>query len=346
MSYNNDKNTNKNIELDDMKIKSHLNNSLDLEGISVSEELINRTLAAIKEQQALIGERGIQTGKEKPGTKIILWNRYVRSFAGVAAALLLVVVGYNVIKQMPIVKNETTSMDNAAPEANLLMDQSASTGAQTDMAAQEAPAAAGIAEDAATTEGTGQAAPEADTQYTISAETFADEATADKSAKVGSADNAGGPAGTEAETQITSMPEDNAKTREFSTALRSTNDTGASYTFRDIFLPNPENAEYITISNNKNDASVTLTALEDIQAFYLVMDAHQFTGSTQDTTADQSYTVEMKTPDTQALYTMYLGSKLVVKFTQGDTVSENVYDPDDNARLKQDIETFLQEYTE
>ena len=85
MNYNG-KDKNDKIELDELKIKSHLNTSLDLIGISVSEDLINRTLAAIKEQ-ALSGEDEVtQTSIMKPTKKIIAWNRYIRGFAGVAAA--------------------------------------------------------------------------------------------------------------------------------------------------------------------------------------------------------------------------------------------------------------------
>jgi hypothetical protein len=45
---NKDKKTN--IKNDELNIRSHLNASLDLNGISVSEDLINRTLEAINKQ--------------------------------------------------------------------------------------------------------------------------------------------------------------------------------------------------------------------------------------------------------------------------------------------------------
>ncbi len=341
MSYNGNRNKDKKIENDDMNIKAHLNTSLDLDGISVSEELFQRTLAAIKEQQTQREEHVDAKGEEKFGTKITPWNRYVRSIAGVAAALLLVVVGYNVVKQMPIVKQETTSMDSAAPKANLMMKQSDSEEEKTEMA--ETPAGANTTADTAAKDAD-QVVPEANSEYTISAETFADEGTFGAAAKEDGALKATGQEGTEGETLITSIPE--GKTQEFSTATVGTKDSVVTYTFRDIFLPIPEEAEYITISSNKVGTSITLTALEDIQAFYLIMDTHRFTGDGQEAANDQDYTVEMKDPNTQALYTMYLGANLMIKFTQGDNVSESVYYPDDAALLKQDIEIFLQEYSE
>ena len=89
------------IEQDELNIKSHLNTSLDLSGISVSEDLINRTLAAIKEQ-AISSEEVTKTDDLAPRKKIIAWNRYIRGFAGVAAAALIVVIGYNFIQHMPL----------------------------------------------------------------------------------------------------------------------------------------------------------------------------------------------------------------------------------------------------
>ncbi len=331
MSNYNDMSKNKKYELDDMNIRSHLNTSLDKEGISVSEELITRTLAAIKEQQALRAEQGT--------TKINPWSRYIRGFAGVAAALLLAVVGYNVIKQMPIVRNETTSKDSASPEADLMMEQSTSSEAKADMAAKEVPAAANTTADMNAAKDGDQSVLKENEEYTIKKED--DEY---GQASIGSADNIDSQNGNDNLT--TSIPEDITDAQEFSTSLRVTGGSAATYTFRDIFLPAPEEAQYITISSNKYDTSITLTALEDIKAFYLVMDSYQFTGDNQAAMDEQDYTVEMENLNNQTIYTMYIGSKLIVKINQGDNVSENIYYPDDDIHLKQDIETFLQEYRE
>lgn len=347
MSYNGNRDIDKNTVYDDMNIKSHLNTSLELEGISVSEELFQRTLATIREQQAQQEEHGEAKVEEGIRTKNVPWNRYVRSFAGVAAALLLLVVGYNVIKQMPIVKNDTTSMDSAAPEDNLMMSRSAAEDTQANITAEspeaaEAPAAAnaGIAAKEAKLEAQNEAS-----EYTISAENTAD-AGDNVSAGTDDISNYGKEEGTEEEIQFAMVPEDDSNSLKFSTSLQSTDASEVTYTFRNIFLPAPEEAEYITISSNKSGTSVTLTAQEDIRAFYLVMDAHLFTGDAQKTENGQDYTVEMKNPNTQTLYTMYLGPNLIVKCIQGDNVTENLYYPDDETLLKQEIESFLLEHSE
>jgi hypothetical protein len=342
MSYNDNRNNDKKTKYDDMNLKEHLNTSLDLDGISVSEELFQRTLAAIKEQQVQREEHGGAEGEEKFGRKIVSWNRYVRGLAGVAAALILVVVGYNVVKQMPIVKNETTSMDEAAPEANLMMDQSASEEERTNMAV-EAPAAASATADTSAKEAK-QAESEENSEYSIAADNFAEEGN-DAAAKLDESDTNTGQEGIDGETMITMIPNE-VKTHDFSTTLRGADASAVTYTLRNILLLTPEEAEYITISNNISGNSITLTALEDIQAFYLIMDTHQFTDGGQEEADEEDYTVEMKNTNTQALYTMYLGSNLLVRCIQGDNVTENVYYPDDGTLLKHDIETFLQEYSE
>jgi len=84
-------------ENDDLKIKAHLDASLNEQGISVSEELINRTLAAIKENAARMDD------KDKSSVKStrVSWskyNRYIRGFAKVAAVVLIIAAGYAFIR--------------------------------------------------------------------------------------------------------------------------------------------------------------------------------------------------------------------------------------------------------
>lgn len=82
---------------DDMNIKLHLDTSLDMGGISISEELINKTLAAIR-QQAPASVTGISDWKE--GTKTGRTSRalWIRGLTSVAAAALILVVGINAFR--------------------------------------------------------------------------------------------------------------------------------------------------------------------------------------------------------------------------------------------------------
>lgn len=100
---------------DDFNIKSNLNTSLELKGIKVSEELINKTLEAIKkdmEEQPITKTAnpneatgtskqtgaGEAVGKVKPiGAGKAAWYRNTRIIAGAAAALIIFTVGLGVI---------------------------------------------------------------------------------------------------------------------------------------------------------------------------------------------------------------------------------------------------------
>ena len=89
MNFNDEKKGNN--ELVSLNLKSHLDTSLEQSGISVSEDLINRTLEAIKQQPQnnyLLDD--ISNLKTK---RTISWSRYIRGVAGVAAAALIIFIG-------------------------------------------------------------------------------------------------------------------------------------------------------------------------------------------------------------------------------------------------------------
>ncbi|MBP1753731.1 MAG: hypothetical protein H6Q59_129 [Firmicutes bacterium] len=340
MNYNN-KNQKETIENDELNIKSHLNTSLDLSGISVSEDLINRTLAAIKEQsEGNMNETETET--KEFSKKIIPWNRYIRGFAGVAAAVIIVAIGYNIVQQGPIGMKKAE--DKAMPEYTASQQENTTMMATT----EEAPAAADTS--------TAMKKGEEDIQYTITAETadtsgieeskVLDAAEADSSAL---ADNSALADSAATEQQDAAGTESNiadaGQIQRFAT-ISGNNDNVATYSFRDIFLASPEQAEYVTISDNVNNISITLTQLEDIQAFYTIMDSHQFTMEGNDSLIDPNYTIEVNSPELGTLYTMLVGSNLTVRLTQGDNVVENTYYAVDDATFKQELEEFLIERSE
>lgn len=110
------------IGLDELNIKSHLNTSLELEGISVSEDLINRTLDAIKKEETKIKDDGPLSFVRKHG----------KLLATVAAAVILLVVGINASKLFTVKKTDdignTTKSNEAkssetAPEYNMAIKE-------------------------------------------------------------------------------------------------------------------------------------------------------------------------------------------------------------------------------
>ena len=85
----------KKIDIDKLDIKAGLNASLDKEGISVSEDLVRRTLEAIRMNEASGRESGVNmTERKKP----VFSYGYVRTFVAAAAAVLVLVAGLNAIR--------------------------------------------------------------------------------------------------------------------------------------------------------------------------------------------------------------------------------------------------------
>jgi hypothetical protein len=335
MNYN-DKDQNDKIELDELNIKSHLNTSLDLSGISVSEDLINRTLAAIKEQSLSGKDEVTQTSFMEPTKKIIAWNRYFRGFAGVAAAVVIVAVGYNLVQRNPFGMKQ--SLDSAAPELAVTMDN----------ATEAAPSQGTTGEENQTFDTSAVTEKEDEILYTITAETGAVEnESTDADNGVGLSDSTGVgdtiPATENAE--LKSADRNMTQTQEFAAETPST-DNVVTYTFREIFLPTPEQAEYITISDNRSDASITLTQPDDIDAFYVIMDSYQYSSTGPDSMIEPNYTVEMNSPELGTLYTILIGRNLTVSYSQGEGTIENIYYVVDDTEFKQGLEEFFVERSE
>jgi hypothetical protein len=335
MNYN-DKEKNDKIELDELNIKSHLNTSLDLSGISVSEDLINRTLAAIKEQSLSGKDEVTQTSIMEPTKKIIAWNRYIRGFAGVAAAVVIVAVGYNLVQRMPFGMKQ--SSDSAAPELAVTMDN----------ATESATSQGTTGEENQTFDASAVEEKKDEILYTITAETGALE---DESPDTDNGTGLSGSTGAEEtvppaeNANLKSADRNMTQTQEFAAETPST-DNVVTYTFREIFLPTPEQAEYITISDNRSDASITLTQPDDIDAFYVIMDSYQYSSTGTDSMIEPNYTVEMNSPELGALYTMLIGRNLTVRYTQGESTVENIYYVVDDTEFKQGLEEFFVERSE
>lgn len=357
MSYNNDDKLN--IEIDDLNIKTHLNTSLELSGISVSEDLILRTLNAIKEQSPENIDHKDKNNDKQSGRKIIPWNRYVRSFATACAAVILVVAGYAAIRQFPV---SMKSASDVTTQENSLMSkkdasESTDTATSSDINTNETPAAdttavgeAEIATSENATKFSLTAEPDGAADSAVGA--LAKENAADSTTGAIANDNTessdgmyGATAASDSDDMSISSEGITGEEQKTSSALRNQDTAAVSYTFRDIFVPSPEQAEYIKITDNRNNTSATISNQSDIKAFYDIMDDHEFTSVGTDNTGSQDFSVEMKSLDTQALYTMLVGNYLTVHYTQGDTVSESIYYAVENELFQGDIETFYLQFS-
>ena len=397
MKYNDNKKDN--IEMDDMNIKSHLDTSLDLSGVIVSEDLINRTLEAIKKQST--GQTNLEESKEASTTgtkKVIAWNRYVRSLAGVAAAVIIVAAGYSFLSGNYI--GEKSSKDSATPQMSENMTTSTTDSTQQNdkiynagIESQTGDTSANLF-DAHDDSGTAvadstqpiasepndmtTATAETTPQFTIVAGTSAKDATespdndtslrktdsdtltsTDMAAKEVEASDAtnslakdadAGVSGTTTATTIqatmanvsgdglTGVP---AADNQSSPANKTVE--GVILTFREIFLLEPENAAYITITDQVNGTVITLTDQAAIQDFYTVMDKHQFKYSAEAST-EQNYTVELSNPQQDTTFFMTVGEHITVNFSDKDTTSQSIYDAVDGALFTQDLMSIIVKY--
>lgn len=337
MSFKDKKNND--MEKDDMNIKSHLNTSLDLNKIKVSEDLINRTLEAIRLQSSVENSKKEDDLNAKDvQKKIIPWNRYIRGFAGVAAAVLIVFVGYNVMKNFPDIniglkKDSNTAEDNSfgnskaqeAPQSEIEY-YTLSEDETTSMAAPDAGVNSTEASDAAVSD------------YTITGNGTIG---ADQELKYGSEDTK--PASDVEEETAGSNTSDSTKVG-FSIAR----DSGESrlFSFQDICVLAPEQLSSVTITSKDKGTTISLTDQIGILDFYSMMDKHTFSFSTE-SSVNQNYTVDLISPKPEeALYTMWVGENVTVRFMKGEETMDNTYKPTDYETFKADLDKFFEEYSQ
>lgn len=342
MNYNNKK---RDLEIDEFNIKAHLNTSLDLSGISVSEDLINRTLAAIKasEQEKATMET-VSEENDTIGKRVIPFSRYIRGIAGVAAALFIVIVGYSVLKSVNYKSNNKT--DSGAPEIayNTAVDMAAGENSTMSMAESTAAAPAegemagygsdnrGASDDSAAIP---QEAKQEEALYSITAKTDSVD---------GESDGASGEGMDGSTNNIAPADQSNLKIDASFAASKDTDMVVKSaeiieLSFRDIFLPDATKAEYITIKNVTDGTEITLTDQAQIEEFYTMMDIHQFI-SVSDTNREPDYSVETRELESGVLYTMLIGDYIEITCYDGETVSFSVYQALDNTLLKQNLDEF------
>lgn len=395
MSENN--NYDEDIQLDELNIKSHLNDSLELSGISVSEDLINRTLLAIKKQTELQAVAEINESQSESNTenqisaiklnqteeakeqkasdkKVIHWNRYVRAFAGVAAAMVVVAVGYGLAsngafsgymassskdqsydmatkeaadenKQADISESATIFQGEEAVGNALAPNESESKvdtslnadygdavpGKEAELDPNSPPSAGGGGN--STGANLGVEAP----QYSIVAKVPAATSKAD-SKESGSSDSSTGSVGSDGN--------DSSSLRSTAPSMKkSLTIQEITLSFQDIFLADPTQASTFTITDEINHVTVSLTKREDIQSFYTLMEKHQFTYGDQ-TGDSTNYTIELVTPEpSMNLYTMYIGTDIVVDYSDNATTSHSVYTTTNLSELTTAIEEFCQKYS-
>ncbi|TAH73835.1 MAG: hypothetical protein EWM47_02195 [Anaerolineaceae bacterium] len=301
------------IEMDKFNIKSHLNRSLEAEGISVSEDLISRTMDAIKLQEAKDLDKNKDNNKDNlVYKKPIFIYRHARTLVTVAAAVLILVVGINAIrmfaplgmkKDMAKSENSASYDDagtteiyqtkNAPKEDSGVPDMDTSDGLQSDTKFT-----GGIAED--------------DSADLVENEQFVDmfvESKSEDHAEISSADN----------DRLTSL--------------------GEELTFVDITFIEATDVNQITITSKTTGEIKTISNQEQIDNFYVVMEKHGFRPGTEDDIAAQY--VIMLNSDERDSQIIIGETAITVDHTYKDMSSQSVYISTDHNMLINDLNYLL-----
>ncbi len=376
------KNYDDNMEVDELNIKSHLNDSLDLSGISMSEDLINRTLLAIKKQSELptaVAEVNESMTENDANRKVIHWNRYFRAFAGVAAAVVVVVVGYSLANNGAFsgYKSKTSNSadqvydiavtkeaadanvnENLSDSSTIFQDEESSMNAlapNEGNSEDEYSINSSYGESTTTTDGTqdpnssenaeimkGQGEDSADTSVGIESPQYSIVAEVPVTASKEDSKEIDGSTGSSYGTTGSAEKSTIQSTEPSLRKSVTTQETALS--FRDIFQADPSKANSLTITDEMNDVTIILTKKEDIQSFYTMMEQHQFTyGNQSDDTTN--YVIEIATPTpSMTRYTMYVGNSIVVDYADQVTSSHSVYTTTTLAELSTAIKEFCQKY--
>lgn len=314
------------LEFDDMNIKLHLNTSFDVEGIQVSEDLINRTLNAIRVQATETLHK--ENLAEKKEHKVLHWNRYVRSFASVAAAVLILFVGYNAVRMLGSEKQNNMSTKGSPSydsQANMESEMTASK-EKTDMDTADS----GTADNAInfTAKADMSVADETDNSgasYQMETEQAEDGARVPQNAA-----------------EVKMAVEDNdlkiAVTEKGNEPLAI---AGYEISFYEICPIPQEEAETVAITDRLEGASVMLSDSETIKRFYSVMNGHGFK-ETSGAISGSSYIIEISSRN--ASCTLNVGENMITSSYVGkDMQTEITYNVNDEQKLIEDLKGFISE---
>lgn len=284
---------------DDLNIKAHLDASLDR--ISMSEDLIKRTLKAIHLQTPESAENtGVaedigDRSKRNREKKTVLPNKYIYGFARVAAVVLIVAAGYAMLRNFGGMKKDSVNMDTS-------MEMTANS------AAPEHPAAfddgAGVKEDE---------------MFKAATDDF-DLASAERAEKSGSI----------SEDEDANM---------ISLALPNNIALTAALSVRDIFVSEPEQIQSLTITDENADY-IILTSREAIKGLYTVLDKYRFETAAAGNEAEvRSFKITAIQED-ESTYTMSVGSNIVIDYITEETAGQGQYEVTNIELLLDDLQSF------
>lgn len=286
---------------DDLNIKSHLDASLDLKGISVSEELINKTLAAIKNAPSVEEEIDKDLGYNK---KVILWNKYTRNIAKVAAVVLIVAAGYTMLRNVPKKMADMTAKND--------MDYSGSSDAGKDMAQK----------------------------YSMSAEF--DKAEIEESNEIAGIASIDDNAGMENEDNMLMKGASESRMQEFTVSLETA--PTASLNIREIFIPEPETIIDLTITDKNANSITLTDKDEILEFYNIMDKYQFTSSTQVDVDKDKNYTIAAKQEEKVQYTMSIGDENIIVEYKIEDTSNQIPYEASDLALLIDDVQMLYDKY--
>ena len=294
----------KRTETDDLKIKSHLNTSLEAEGISVSEDLIKRTIEAINNQK----DEELKTKK-----LFVFPFRQVRTLVAVAAAFLVLVVAFNAIR---ILGPGGMKSDNAADEAKSYdMDGSAAKNKESTSKNDNFIYDMDDSNDK--------------NDESTSRDDILEYDMAEDSAEIAMESESNG--FEEGLDQDKKEPDNNK--------MFTAQNFGLVFT--EMLLVNPDNVKSISISSADNNETIVITEQEQIQLFYSIMDSYSYEQSVeQDPNIQLVIDLIGDDIDSQIIISQ---STIIVGHTSKDTASHSIFSVVGQSELIEDLINLMNE---
>lgn len=303
--------TRREIEIDELNIKSHLNTSLEADEISVSENLISRTLDAIRLNESNDSDRDKGNNKYKRP----LLFRHNRTLVTVAAAALILVVGFSALRTIsPIgMKSEMSKSDNSASYDDAGKTEMFST---TERAFEE---------DAVAFE------------FDELGEEFKADSKIDAYTGAGILEDAN----KEGEP---SLDNDMVTTKDEKPDSPNSNDRivsskGDILTITDIILTEATDAKEISVASQTTDDMNIISDKEQIEAFYSMMEKYSFMENTIVDT-DMHYVVNITSEDKESQIS--IGERAItVDIVHDGIMSQSIYSTADHIMLLKDLKELL-----
>lgn len=297
------------IEMDKLNIKSHLNTSLEADGITISEDLIRRTMDAIELHEA----DNTDTSKDNMDIKRSVFFRHTRTLVTVAAAALILVVGLNALRMRS--SNEMKSDMDMGETLDYIGD--------------------GTSEIYSTTKG------EDSVSYNMVDDSKRLESATQDTGAIAEDIEESKKYNEDADRAFEVKADVAEKDTAASLKEGITHKDGYMLAFADITMIGPGEVSSVTISSRTTGDMITISDQLQIDSFYSLMEKHSFTQASEDD-MDPLYVVSLVTEDRDSQ--LLIGeATITVDNTHNDISSQSIYNTADHSMLIMDILGLLGE---